>query len=111
AHFDQVLETAQAPTRPRTRDPIAAQVEAFYKQDHDRIQKARRSRRYFYNYLTRVLRARVPPGQRVLDVGCASGAFLAALEPSGGVGIDLSGRAVEEARRRHGSAALTFIQG
>jgi len=111
AHFDQVLETAQAPTRPRTRDPIAAQVEAFYEQDYDRIQKARRSRRYFYNYLTRVLRARVPPGQRVLDVGCASGDLLAALEPSGGVGIDLSGRAVEEARRRHGSAALTFIQG
>ena len=44
----------------------------------------RRARRYFYDYLTRVLRARMPAGQRVLDIGCGAGHLLAALEPAAG---------------------------
>ena len=77
-------------TRP---DPNRDEVRRFYEENHEGIERARRARRYFYGYLTRVLRARIPPGQRVLDMGCGSGHLLAALEPSQGVGIDLSGAA------------------
>ena len=73
-------------------DPILDAVRRFYEENHEGIERARRARRYFYGYLTRALRARIPPGQRVLDIGCGSGHLLAALEPSHGVGIDLSGR-------------------
>ena len=95
--------------RPRAADPITDAVRRFYEDNHDGIQKARRSRRYFYRYLARVLRARIPAGQSVLDVGCGAGHLLAALEPSQGVGIDLSAPAVAEARRLH--PGLTFLEG
>ncbi len=56
---------------------------------------------YFYDEDYRYTRFLVPPGQRVLDLGCGTGRLLAALEPSRGVGVDLSPVMIEEARRRH----------
>ena len=43
----------------------------------------------------------VPAGQRVLDLGCGTGRLLAALQPSRGVGVDLSPAMIDEARRRY----------
>ena len=51
----------------------------------------------------------IPPGQRVLEIGCGTGELLASLKPSVGVGIDFSHVAVREARRRH--PHLRFIEG
>jgi SAM-dependent methyltransferase len=87
------------------------EVKRFYETHHEGIEKSRGARRYFYRYLTRVLRSRIPAGQRILDVGCGSGHLLAALEPSAGVGIDLSSPAVAAARDRYGGAALRFVEG
>jgi SAM-dependent methyltransferase len=50
-----------------------------------------------YNY-TRFL---IPPGARILDLGCGTGRLLASLRPASGIGVDLSPKMVEEARRRH----------
>ena len=47
------------------------------------------------------LRFLIPPGLRVLEIGCGTGDTLAALEPSHGVGIDFSPAMVAEARRTH----------
>jgi SAM-dependent methyltransferase len=55
-----------------------------------------------------VCRSLVPPGKRVLEIGCGPGDLLAALRPSVGVGVDLSGRMIERAARSH--PALRFIQ-
>jgi SAM-dependent methyltransferase len=57
--------------------------------------------RYYYDGLERLLRFIVPPGRRVLDVGCGNGDQLAALEPSLAVGVDLSQGMVDLARRKH----------
>jgi hypothetical protein len=57
--------------------------------------------RYYFEGVIRLMRFLVPPGARVLEIGCANGDLLAALEPSYGVGIDRSEPMVEEARRRH----------
>jgi SAM-dependent methyltransferase len=92
-------------------DPITESVRAFYDEHHDALERARRGRRYFYGYLSRVLQARVPPGQRVLDIGCGTGSLLADLRPSEGVGIDLSARAIEAARAVHPAPHLRFVQG
>ncbi len=57
--------------------------------------------RYYFQGVIRLMRFLAPPGARVLEIGCANGDLLAALEPSYGVGVDLSGPMVEAARRRH----------
>jgi SAM-dependent methyltransferase len=92
-------------------DPLVEEVRRFYEEHHDGIERARHARRYFYGTLTRVLQTRIPAGQAVLDIGCGSGHFLAALHPSRGVGIDLSAPAVAAARAAYGSDTVKFVRG
>ena len=58
--------------------------------------------------LREVYRQIIPPGKRVLEIGCGCGDLLASLQPSHGVGVDFSGAMVESARRKHPDQ--TFIQ-
>jgi len=58
----------------------------------------REKARFFHAEDTAYLRFLIPPGQRVLELGCGAGHTLAALEPSRGVGIDLSPRVIDEGR-------------
>ncbi len=69
----------------------------------DRTATAPRSRAagYYHERLNHLYRFHVPPGLRVLELGCGDGSLLAALAPAYGVGIDFSTVAIEEARRRH----------
>ena len=92
-------------------DPILDEVRRFYESHHEGIERSRRRHRYFYGYLERILRVRVPEGLRVLDLGCGSGDLLAGLKPSQGVGIDVSAPAIRTARERHAEASLRFVQG
>lgn len=62
--------------------------------------------RYYRRRLRQVFAAHVPSGQRVLEIGCATGELLAAVAPVHGVGIDFSPAMVSEARHRH--PQLTF---
>ncbi len=57
--------------------------------------------RFFYEEDERYLRFLIPPGQRILDLGCGTGHLLAALQPGHGVGVDFSPAMIREARRRH----------
>ena len=62
---------------------------------------------YYHRRIRDLYRFRVPPGQRVLELGCGQGDLLAALEPSHGVGVDFSEEMLARARARH--PALTFV--
>jgi SAM-dependent methyltransferase len=55
----------------------------------------------YHRRLERVYRFLVPPGQRVLEVGCGAGDLLASLQPSEGVGIDFSSEMVRQATTKH----------
>jgi SAM-dependent methyltransferase len=61
----------------------------------------RRPGRYYHGRLAEVYRFLIPPGRRVLEIGCGTGDLLAALRPSRGVGVDFSNRMLELARQRH----------
>jgi SAM-dependent methyltransferase len=43
------------------------------------------------------MRFLIPPGKRVLELGCGNGGLLAALEPSYGVGVDFSATTIAKA--------------
>lgn len=62
---------------------------------------------YYQRRLLRVYRFLVPPGSRVLELGCGFGDLLAGLRPGQGVGVDLSPAMIAEAQARH--PGLDFV--
>ncbi len=65
--------------------------------------------RFYQQKLAEYYRFFIPPGLRVLELGCGRGDLLAALEPSYGVGIDFSGQMLKQANAHYPS--LHFVQG
>jgi SAM-dependent methyltransferase len=55
----------------------------------------------YHRRLREVYRSTIPPGQRVLELGCGCGDLLAAVEPRFGVGVDFSEAMLARAARRH----------
>jgi len=90
---------------------ISEAVRRFYDERQPAVERSRQRHGYFYRYLSRILQVRIPAGQAVLEIGCGAGELLRALRPSRGVGIDLSSRAVAEARRRSAGEPLHFFEG
>jgi SAM-dependent methyltransferase len=74
------------------------------RQHYDRVAASRgeyiADNAYYYEQVYRLLRFIVPPGKRVLQVGCLTPDFLNAVAPAYGVGIDFSPQQVEAARAR-----------
>ncbi len=58
-------------------------------------------RNYYRRRLAQLYGFLIPPGMRVLEVGCGQGDLLASVQPAYGVGIDLSALMIERAQRRH----------
>ena len=58
-------------------------------------------RRAYRRRLIELYRLAIPPGARVLEIGCGTGELLAALKPSYGVGVDLSPNMIARARELH----------
>lgn len=78
-------------------DPVGSHFDTVAP-DYDRW-KAKAHR--YYDALKASLREIVPPGSRVLEVGCATGDILASLVPEDGVGLDISPAMIELAARKH----------
>src|SRR5580658_8765085 len=100
---------------PLTLDENAAKFSAYtlerieywsaYARDYQRWQS---SRAYYQRRLAEIYSFLIPPGMRVLEVGCAHGDLLAALKPAYGVGIDFCPEMIEGARESH--PGLNFVQ-
>jgi SAM-dependent methyltransferase len=56
---------------------------------------------YYHRRLAEVYRFLVPPGQKILEVGCGRGDLLAALKPCEGVGVDFSEEMLRRAEQNH----------
>jgi len=60
-----------------------------------------RRNKYYYGCLKRLLEHLVEPGKRVLNIRCQTGHLLHALQPSYGVGVEISSEMVAVARAAH----------
>ena len=60
-----------------------------------------RLRSYYQARLAKIYKLSVPPGMRVLELGCGDGELLVRLDPAYGYGIDLSSALIERARRKY----------
>jgi SAM-dependent methyltransferase len=74
AHWNQVSSKKKNPRRPGI----------FY---HKLLQ-------HYYKFL-------IPPGLRILEIGCGHGDLLAALKPSFGVGLDFSEEMIRHASKKN----------
>ena len=74
----------------------------------DSLERWARRNRFYYAELARLFRLHVQPDMNVLHVGCGLGDTLASVQPRQGLGIDLSPKVIELARRRHGESNLQF---
>ncbi len=63
---------------------------------------------HYHRLLARFYRFLVPPGKRVLELGCGHGDLLAALDPEFGVGVDFSGSTLETAAAKY--PGLHFVR-
>lgn len=61
----------------------------------------RRRNSYYHNELVRLIKFLVPEGDSVLDIGSSTGELLSRINPSRGVGIDLSSKMVELASKKY----------
>jgi len=86
--------------------PKALQLQNERNRKHQSTWAARRAKwvrrnRYYYECLKRLLRHLVEPGKRVLNIRCQTGFLLDALQPSYGVGVEISAEMVAVARAAH----------
>jgi SAM-dependent methyltransferase len=72
---------------------------AFY--DQRAALRVRETGRHYQQLLRKQYAFWVPPGLRVLEVGCGLGDLLAAVKPARGVGVDFSPAMIALARERH----------
>jgi SAM-dependent methyltransferase len=86
---------------------LAAAFDAFAPED----ERWRRRNATYHRLLEQITRFHVPPGLRVLEIGCGAGDLLAALRPSAGVGVDVSGEMVALARRKHPELRFEQVAG
>ena len=73
--------------------------------------RPRKKQRGFHAQILRMLRHHIPVGVKVLEWGCGRGNLLRGLEPSRGLGVELSPKMLEQARERHTADALEFREG
>jgi len=62
---------------------------------------------YYHFLLNRIYSQMIPPGSKVMDIGCGNGDLLAWLKPIIGVGVDISTDMISHAKEKY--PELTFI--
>ncbi len=75
-------------------------VEFFNSIANDRI-KWRKKGAYYHEELEKYLGFLIPADSSIIEIGCSNGDTLAALNPSRGLGVDLSPNMVEIARKKY----------
>ena len=101
------IEIARPTVGDEARDRYSRSRAAHWDSVAHEMEGRRPTGRYYHRRLAEVFRQLVPPGLKVLEIGCGAGDLLAALEPSVGVGVDFSREMVRRAQARH--PRLTFV--
>jgi len=80
-----------------------------YEANVDELDRWRKFNAAYHEDDSKFMRFLIPPGKRVLELGCGRGDLLATLEPSYGVGIDFGAETIAKANARH--PTLSFVLG
>ena len=80
-----------------------------YESNGDELDRWREFNAAYHDDDRKFMQFLIPPGKRVLELGCGRGDLLAALKPAYGVGIDFGAATVARANARH--PELHFVLG
>lgn len=80
-----------------------------YEANVDELDRWREFNAAYHEDDSKLMRFLIPPGKRVLELGCGRGDLLAALQPSYGVGIDFGAATIARANARY--PQLNFVLG
>jgi ubiquinone/menaquinone biosynthesis C-methylase UbiE len=70
----------------------------------------RAKNRYYHEKVGALIRGMVPPGARVVEIGCGTGDLLKALAPSEGLGLNVAEGLTSRARQRHPTLRFETIE-
>ncbi|MBI3380329.1 class I SAM-dependent methyltransferase [Candidatus Gottesmanbacteria bacterium] len=79
-------------------DNIASQYD-YYKKKNS----------FYYSSLKLLLHGLIPPDKNILEIGCGTGDILSFLKPKLGVGIDISSKMIDIARKKYPMENLHFV--
>src|ERR1035438_463 len=96
--------TPPLPLSQRKRDLLS-----HFEANGDELDRWRRFNAAYHEDDRKFMRFLIPPGKRVLELGCGRGDLLAALQPSYGVGVDFGTRTIARANELH--PELNFVLG
>ena len=108
------IEPMPPASRTSRADPVGpeyAELATFFDGFASDDARWRRRNSGYHDWIAQLHRFQIPPGARVLEIGSGSGDLLAALEPSLGVGVDVSAAMVELARSQHTELRFEHIAG
>src|SRR5258706_12952004 len=97
----------RAQYRPAGLDECLETVRVYFDSFADERDKWRQRNLGYHRELERIYSYYVPKHSSVLEVGCATGDLLAALDPARGVGLDISSKMIERACEKY--PKLTFV--
>jgi SAM-dependent methyltransferase len=96
--------TSPLPLSERKRDLLR-----HFEVNGDELDRWREFNAAYHEDDRKFMRFLIPPGKRVLELGCGRGDLLAALQPSYAVGVDFGARTIARARELHPD--LHFVLG
>jgi SAM-dependent methyltransferase len=80
---------------------MMSQFEEYFDSIAERWDSWKARNPYYHRNIESLMRFLIPPGSSVLEIGCATGDLLKAVDPGVGVGIDHSAKMVERARHKY----------
>jgi ubiquinone/menaquinone biosynthesis C-methylase UbiE len=80
---------------------FTAERAAYWNEYADQLEKWAPFRSYYRWRIQELYQLLIPPGMRILELGCGEGDLVAHLEPSYGVGVDFSDRMIDRARKKY----------
>lgn len=84
------------------------EISSYYDKIAQKRNRYKRFNRFYHKQIEKLNKFVVPENSKVLELGCGTGELLAALKPSRGVGVDISGKMVEIAKTNFPD--LEFVQ-
>jgi SAM-dependent methyltransferase len=102
------MNTSPSAAPPQPGDPRKIELQRYFEANLE-VDRPNRFNAAYREGDLKFTRFLIPPGKRVLELGCGRGDLLAALEPSYGVGVDFAPHTIARANELH--PGLTFVLG